>query len=78
MKSRKSLARDVMYTSATRAGHVYDVKNVIKMAAFTAVFSLLLNVDFSYKLDHESTEKLLLVHYKNTILLNRIMIFFSA
>ena len=44
-KSRTRLAHDVMYTSVTLAGRVYDVTDLLKMAALTAVFSSLSNVD---------------------------------
>ena len=45
-KSRKDLAHDVTYTPATHAGLLRDVTDSVKMAALTAVFLRLSNVDF--------------------------------
>ena len=38
-KSRKRLARGVVYTSSTHAAHVHDVTGLIKMAVLTGVIS---------------------------------------
>ena len=49
MNSRKRLAGDVIYTTATHTGHVHDSADLVKMAALTAVFSRLSNVDEKQK-----------------------------
>ena len=46
IKSRKMLAHDVMYDSATHAGFVNGVTDLVKMAALMAVSSRLSNVEF--------------------------------
>ena len=47
MKNRKkTLAHDVMYASATCASLVHDITDLVKMAALTAIFLQLSNVDF--------------------------------
>lgn len=41
MKTRKMLARDITYISATHTRHIHDVTGFVKMAALTAVYSRL-------------------------------------
>ena len=39
MKDRKSLTRNVMYTSSTHAGHVHVVEDFVKVVLPTCVFT---------------------------------------
>ena len=45
-QSRKRAACDVMCTSATHAGHIHHVTDLMKLAALTSVSLKLINIDF--------------------------------
>lgn len=46
VKSRKRLARDIMYISAKHADCVRDITELVKMIALPAMFPRLSHVDF--------------------------------